>query len=152
MTDIALTDPTSPAPLAALAAYFAELDRRFPGGFDPGAPADPALYRAPNGAFLLAMSEAPLGCVALTRDGPQRGEVKRLWVAPPARGQGLARRLREGIEGCARTLHLHELRLDTNGTLTEAVALYTALGWTAIPRYNDNPYAHHWFAKSLARV
>lgn len=149
MTDIALTDPTSPAAQAALAAYFAELDRRFPGGFDPGPAADAALYRPPQGAFLLAMAGEPLGCVALTRDGPARAEVKRLWVAPAARGQGLARRLMDAVEACARRIDLHELRLDTNGTLTEAVALYTRLGWTPVARYNDNPYAHHWFAKTL---
>ena len=146
MTVIALTDPADPAAEAALAAYFAELNHRFPGGFDPGAPADPALYRLPQGVFLLA--DTP-GCVALTRDGPMRGEVKRLWVAPSARGQGLARRLMDAVEVQARAMGLRELRLDTNATLTEAVAMYARLGWTPIERYNDNPYAQHWFAKTL---
>lgn len=149
MSGITLTDPTSPAAQAALAAYFAELNRRFPGGFDPGPPADPMLYRPPQGAFLLAMGAEPLGCVAITRDGPARAEVKRLWVTPAARGQSLARRLMDAVEDAARTMGLRHLRLDTNSTLTEAVALYTRLGWAPIPRYNDNPYAHHWFRKSL---
>ncbi|MGQ0563688.1 MAG: GNAT family N-acetyltransferase [Gemmobacter sp.] len=150
MTVIALTDPALPAAHAALAAYFAELDARFPGGFDPGPPADPALYRPPQGAFLLAMADAPMGCVALTRDGPVRGEVKRLWVAPAARGQGLARHLMQAVEAEAQRMGLTHLRLDTNATLTEAVALYTRLGWTPVARYNDNSYAHHWFARTLA--
>ena len=149
MITVSLADPAAPAAQAALAAYFAELDQRFPGGFDPGPPADAALYRAPQGAFLLAMAEAPLGCVALTRDGEGRGEVKRLWVAPAACGQGVARCLMDAVEARARQMQVHALRLDTNGTLTEAVALYLRLGWTPVERYNDNPYAHHWFAKVL---
>lgn len=146
MTPIAPADPASAAAQAALAAYFAELDARFPGGFDPGPPADPVLYRPPQGVFLMA---ADLGCVALTRDEPGSGEVKRLWVAPAARGQGLARRLMAALEDHARAMGLARLRLDTNATLTEAVAFYTRAGWTPVPRYNDNPYAQAWFAKAL---
>lgn len=144
---IALTDPASPQALHCLAAYFAELNRRFPQGFDPGPPTDPASYRPPQGAFLLAsLSHKPVGCVALSV--PDR-EVKRLWIAPEARGQGLARRLMQAIEAQARQLGLTDLRLDTNATLTEAIALYTSTGWTEVPRYNDNPYAQAWFAKPL---
>lgn len=148
MMAITPVDPASPAAQAALAAYFAELDARFPGGFDPGPPADPALYRPPLGVFLMAGDG--LGCVALTRDGPGTGEVKRLWVAPAARGHGLARRLMAAVEGHARGMGLRLLRLDTNATLTEAVAFYTREGWDRIPRYNGNPYAQAWFAKALA--
>lgn len=147
MTPITPVDPASPAALAVLAAYFAELDARFPGGFDPGPPADPALYRLPQGVFLMAGDQ---GCVALTRDGPGSGEVKRLWVAPQARGLGLARRLMAAVEGQARAMGMTTLRLDTNAALTEAVAFYTRAGWTPVARYNANPYAQHWFAKSLS--
>jgi GNAT superfamily N-acetyltransferase len=151
MTRIALADPVSAPAQQALSAYFAELDRRFPGGFDPGPPGDPDAYRPPSGVFLLASGEdgTALGCVALTRDGPRSGEVKRLWVAPAARGRGLARRLMAAVEAEARAMDLALLRLDTNGTLTEAVAFYTREGWTPIPRYNDNPYAQAWFARTL---
>jgi GNAT superfamily N-acetyltransferase len=147
MTAIAPADPAAAPAQAALSAYFAELAARFPGGFDPGPPADPALYRPPRGVFLLA--EGGLGCVALTRDGAGTGEVKRLWVSPAARGQGLARRLMAAVEAEARAMGLGALRLDTHGALTEAVAFYTREGWTRIPRYNDNPYAQVWFAKAL---
>ena len=41
------------------------------------------------------------------------------------------------------------MRLDTNETLTEAIALYRTSGYREIPRYNDNPHAHHWFEKAL---
>ena len=146
---IAPADPDSPEARACLAAYFAELAARFPGGFDPGPPGDPGLYRPPRGLFLLAADPAPLACVALAIDGPARGEVKRLWIAPPARGQGLGRRMMQAVEDGARAMGLTWLRLDTNATLTEALALYRRSGWTEIPRYNDNPYAQAWFEKRL---
>ena len=144
---IALADPAAPEARYCLAEYFAELDRRFPGGFDPGPPADPARYRPPLGAFLMATLDGQtLGCVALSI--PDR-EVKRLWIAPQARGLGLARRLMAAIEDQARAMGLTDLRLDTNATLTEAVTLYRRTGWVEIPRYNDNPYAQAWFGKLL---
>ncbi len=147
MTPISPTDPASPVAQAALAAYFAELDARLPGGFHPGPAADPALYRPPRGVFLMAGAQ---GCVALTQDGPHSGEVKRLWVAPAARGQGMARRLMAAVESHARAMGLARLRLDTNATLTEAVAFYTGEGWARTDRYNDNPYAQVWFARALS--
>ena len=41
------------------------------------------------------------------------------------------------------------LKLDTNRALNEAHALYRKLGYVEIARYNDNPYADHWFEKRL---
>ena len=144
---ITLADPAGPEAQLCLSAYFSELDRRFPGGFDPGPPADPARYRPPLGAFLIASRDGqPLGCVALSIPDD---EVKRLWIAPEARGQGLARRLMQAVEDQARAMGLAMLRLDTNASLTEALALYRSMGWSEIPRYNDNPHAQTWFAKAL---
>lgn len=146
-TPITLADPASPAAAFCLQSYFAELNARFPAGFDPGPPTDPALYRPPFGLFLIAgPQETPLGCVALSI--PDH-EVKRLWVAPAARGTGLGPALMHAIEHHARSLGLTTLRLDTNATLTEAVAMYTRLGWHPVPRYNTNSYAQCWFGKSL---
>jgi hypothetical protein len=45
---------------------------------------------------------------------------------------------------------LHTLRLDTNRSLTEARALYARNDYGEIARYNDNPYADHWFEKRVA--
>lgn len=43
----------------------------------------------------------------------------------------------------------HTVRLDTNSVLQEAIALYASSGYREIGRYNDNPYARHWFEKTL---
>lgn len=147
---IAAADPAGRAAADCLTAYYAELAQRFDGGFNPGPPGDPGELRPPRGIFLIADCDTrPVGCVALRTDAPGVGEVKRLWIAPEARGLGLATRLMAAVQDHARAMGFHTLRLDTNGALTEAVALYRRAGWTEIPRYNDNPYAQHWFERPL---
>jgi DNA-binding MarR family transcriptional regulator/ribosomal protein S18 acetylase RimI-like enzyme len=149
---VAETDPASASAQYCLAQYYAELVARFDAGFDPavGHAADPSAMRPPRGTFMIARSDdLPIGCAALAADGEGLAEVKRLWVAPIARGIGLADRLMTAIETRARDLRLTTLRLDTNSALTEAIAFYRSRNWTEIPRYNANPYAHHWFAKTL---
>ncbi len=145
--------PAGPDARACLAAYYAELAARFDAGFGPppGPDPDATLMRAPHGAFLLADADGlTAGCVALKRETNRLAEVKRLWIAPAARGLGLATRLMAAAEARARAMGIAALRLDTNRNLPEAVALYRAQGWTEIPCYNDNPYANHWFEKHLA--
>lgn len=150
--DIRLADPEEPAALACLAAYFDLLLTRVDGITPAHAPLpDPHAqsYRPPHGAFLLAWSDAiPLGCVSLHALTPEVAEVKRLWITPAARGQGLARRLMAQIESHARTLSYKHLKLDTNAALTDAIALYRATGWADTAPYTGYP-ATHWFEKSL---
>src|SRR3546814_1473863 len=70
-----------------------------------------------------------------------------MWVAPDARGLGLAQRMLEALEAHAASMALHTLRLDTNRSLAEARALYQRNGYREVAPYNDNPYADHWFQK-----
>ncbi|WP_162528288.1 GNAT family N-acetyltransferase [Gemmobacter caeruleus] len=144
---------TAPEAMACLTAYFAELSARFGQTFAPYADADPGALEPPRGLFLIAGAAEPLGCVALRTAtegiGPGLGEVKRLWVAPAARGAGLARRLMAEVEARARAMGLTALRLDTSHHLPEARALYLRDGWTEIAAYNSNPHADHWFEKPL---
>jgi DNA-binding MarR family transcriptional regulator/ribosomal protein S18 acetylase RimI-like enzyme len=132
--------------------YFAELDARFPGGFDRGRgrSSDLSDYRAPGGCLLVArLSGAPIGCAALRTLAPGIGEIKRMWVSPEARGLGLGRRLLSELEQAARQRRMRVLRLDSNGSLAEALQLYRSAGYREIERFNDNPYAQHWFEKAL---
>lgn len=150
--EFAVVDPHAPDAQWAMAHYFSELDRRFPKGFDPGDALGEgaASMRRPHGLFLVARSDlAVVGCGGLQRLDPATIEVKRMWVAPEWRGLGLARRLLERLEADAARLSAAQIVLDTNGTLTEAIALYERAGYRAVERYNDNPYAEHWFAKRL---
>lgn len=133
-------------------AYFQELDRRFKKGFDPGngGYAGAAKDREGQSWFLLARRDGqPVGCGALKGLDATTGEIKRMWIAPDARGLGLSRRLLNELEGLARKAGMTRVRLDTNGTLKEAQALYRKAGYREIGRYNDNPYAELWFEKDL---
>ena len=105
----------------------------------------------PHGVFVIAGSEVgPLACAAAHFLDEERGEIKRMWVSPTARGQGLASRLLAHLEGLILDSGRRTVVLDTNRGLTEAVALYDRRGYQRIARYNDNPHAHHWFRKELA--
>lgn len=147
---IAPADPASAEARACVAAYLREIDARFDGGFDPsrGPSAEPDELVPPKGAFLLAQLDGEaVGCGAVKAIGRGVGEIKRMWVAPEARGLGIARRLLAALEAQAAAMGLGTLRLDTQRSLVEAMALYEASGYRRIERYNDNPYADYWFEK-----
>jgi DNA-binding MarR family transcriptional regulator len=132
--------------------YFAELARRFEEGFDPGngGAASAAAMNPPHGWFFVARLDGrPVGCGGLVRLSPADGEIKRVWTAPEARGLGVARRIVAAIEATAREAGLTTFKLDTNRALKEAHALYRKLGYVETARYNDNPYADHWFEKRV---
>jgi GNAT superfamily N-acetyltransferase len=151
--DFELVDPTSPAAQQAVSAYFVELDRRFPGGFDPGdaLTSDAASLREPTGVFVLASSDGePAACGGVWKNAPDIAEIKRMWVDDQWRGAGLGSRLLSRLESEARRLGYSSVRLDTNPTLSEAIAMYGRAGYRPVERYNDNPYAGAWFEKSLA--
>ncbi len=149
---VALEPADSADALWCLEHYFAELARRFEEGFDPGkgAAAGAAAMNPPHGWFFVARLDGrPVGCGGLTRLAAREGEIKRVWTAPDARGLGVARRIVAAIEATAREAGMTILRLDTNRALKEAHALYRKLGFVETVRYNDNPYADHWFEKRL---
>lgn len=144
--------PETPDARRCIASYFAELNERFDGGFDPGKgrPLDEQSLRPPAGWLVIARIDGhPIGCGALTRLGEDVVEIKRMWTAPDARGQGVARRMLVRLEEIATSIGASTIRLDTNSTLGEAQAFYRSAGYREIERYNDNPYAHLWFEKRL---
>jgi ribosomal protein S18 acetylase RimI-like enzyme len=71
-------------------------------------------------------------------------------VSPDARGLGLGRRLLRELEAFAAANGARTVRLETNRTLVEAIALYRTSGYREVPAFNDERYAHHWFEKQLA--
>ncbi len=149
---LAEMDPRGDDAKYCLGEYYAELARRFADGFDVSLSRDPEAVDMirPRGAFLVAMSDGlPIGCVGLKGGGGTIAEIKRLWVAPSARGLGLARRLMEAAEDIARELSIKILRLDTNSALLEAQQLYRNSGWNEIERFNDDPYPDTFFEKHL---
>lgn len=147
---IEAADPRSADARTCVEAYFRELDARFDGGFDParGGPADAGEFEPPDGLFLVARLDGQaVGCGALRVTARGVGEIKRMWVATSARGLGIAQRMIDALERHAARLGLDRLQLDTNRSLGEARALYARNGYREVARYNDNPYADHWFEK-----
>ena len=129
----------------------AERSARIP-DFTPsgGSPVEASDFVAPAGVFLVAAREGEaVGCAGLRRLGPGVGEIKRLFVSPPARGLAIARRLLEALEHRAEALGYGTLRLDTHGGEPAALALFRGRGYYPIEDYNGNPYARHWFERRI---
>jgi GNAT superfamily N-acetyltransferase len=152
MVEIAPADPSSPAAQHCLRSYFTELEARFEGGFDPARSSlpDAGVLRPPRGLLLVAtLRGEPIGCGAIRfpDDGPP--VIKRMWIADAQRGLGLGRRLLAELEAAAAAGGARTVRLETHRALTEAIKLYRTSGYTEVPRFNVELYAHHWFEKRL---
>ena len=97
-------------------------------------------YSAPAGAFLLARDAGlAVGCVGLRRHADGSGEIKRLYVAPQARGRGTGEALVRGIVAAGRRLRYRRLVLDTLPSMTAAQDLYRRLGFQPVAPYRFNP-------------
>ena len=147
-----VVDPRSDDAICSMRAYFDELARRFEGGFDPGdtLTADADSMREPNGVFVVARADdLAVACGGVAGIDTGTGEIKRMWVDPAWRGLGLGPRMLTELERHVARLGRDRVVLDSNGVLTEAIAMYERSGYHAIGRYNDNPYAEHWFEKHL---
>jgi DNA-binding MarR family transcriptional regulator len=146
LVEVDEVDPVGPVARACLERYFGELDERFSTGFDPEA----ALPTDARRFLVASLRGAPIGCGALKPGGPATAEIKRMWVAPDTRGLGVGRRLLAELEARAAADGARTLRLDTNGTLVEAIAMYRSSGYVEVEPFNDEPHATLWMVKRLA--
>jgi ribosomal protein S18 acetylase RimI-like enzyme len=111
-------------------------------GFETELAALPGSYAPPSGRLLLARHEqTPVGCVALQRVSSSRGEMKRLYVPPSARGLGVGRKLVEQLLAEAQAIGYSEVVLDTLPDMIEAQRLYQQFGFGDIEPYRPNPIA-----------
>jgi DNA-binding MarR family transcriptional regulator/GNAT superfamily N-acetyltransferase len=152
LVEVTPIDPAHPDARLCIRSYFAELDHRSKSGFDPaqGISAEPHELRSPAGLFLVAyLRSEPVGCGGVKHHSDAPSEVKRMWVTEKARGLGIGRRLLAELEASAVRSGARTVRLETNRTLTEAIALYRSAGYIEVPAFNDEPFAHHWFEKRL---
>ncbi|MHC4774588.1 MAG: GNAT family N-acetyltransferase [Planctomycetota bacterium] len=100
----------------------------------------PEDYGPPQGCLLLAHQEGALaGCVASRKIGDGICEMKRLYVRPDYRAQGLGRILVEGVIEEARRQGYGRMRLDTVPSMEAARALYASFGFRPIDPYRHNP-------------
>jgi DNA-binding MarR family transcriptional regulator/GNAT superfamily N-acetyltransferase len=150
--DIRKADPAGADAQRCINAYFAELNRRSNVPYDPakGVPAEPHEMTPPAGLFLVVyLNGEAVACGGVKHHPGAPSEIKRMWVAEPARGLGIARRLLTQLETDAAESGAATTRLETNGALTEAIAMYRSAGYQEVPAFNDEPFAHHWFEKAL---
>ena len=141
LVEIAVEDPASADARYCLGEYYKELQERFDGGFEleKSLPVDDAVF------LVARLRGEPVGCGAIKLG---QSYIKRMWISPRTRGLGLGRRMLHELERLSET---GVARLETNRNLTEAIALYRGAGYTEVPAFNDEPYAHHWFEKQLAK-
>jgi GNAT superfamily N-acetyltransferase len=135
-----------------MAEYMDEIERRLGAPFDRARYPDPAPaeLEPPRGMLLVAFDgDDPVACGAVRRLGPDVAEIKRMYVAPRARGRGLGRRLLGELERGAAGLGCRTVRLDTMAAMAEAGALYRSAGYEPIADYNGNPLAAVWMERAL---
>jgi putative acetyltransferase len=105
----------------------------------PPSPFSAADVRAPRTAFLVVRHcGRPIGCGAIRRLDDDTAEIKRMFVVPSSRRQGIARRLLVELERSAAQFGYRALRLETGVQQPEAIALYESRGFTRIPAFG--PY------------
>jgi GNAT superfamily N-acetyltransferase len=122
-------------------------------------PLEPAHFEPPEGAFFVGYLDGrPVASGAWRRrrdvavDGTvATAEIKRMYVAPSARGRGLARAMLAHLEQTARDAGAEVMILETGLAQPEAIALYESSGYTPIPDfgfYKDAPLSR-CFARRL---
>ena len=109
-----------------------------PAGIDAVIDRLPAPYLLPLGGIWVAwQGDDAVACVALQALSPDIGEVKRMYVRPANRGQGIARTLANLVIDEARSRGYERLRLGTLSTMQPAQNLYTSLGFLPIDPYRQ---------------
>ncbi|MFF4268496.1 GNAT family N-acetyltransferase [Streptomyces sp. NPDC001536] len=121
----------------------AELEREVTG-------ADWSELTLPKGRLLVARYGGdPAGSAGVRLLDADTAELKRVFIREESRGRGGGPALVRAAEDTARELGAVRMVLDTRDDLTEARALYARLGYEETEPHNEDPYAEHWFTKTL---
>ena len=129
---------TSEVSRALINALNAELSGIYPEAGATHFGLDPEEVSDQRGAFLvIRLDGVPVGCGAVRLLDSTVGELKRMYVSPSARGQGLGRQLVAALEAEAKALGAQRLVLETGIRQTAALALYRATGFQPIPLYGE---------------
>ncbi|MGI6153620.1 MAG: GNAT family N-acetyltransferase [Christensenellaceae bacterium] len=97
-------------------------------------------YNVDVGDVLIGyVNAAPVCCGALRMHDKKTAELKRVYVSPSCRRQGLARRVVAALEELAAHNGAHTILVETGAEMADATALYKSLGYSLIE--NFGPYA-----------
>ena len=121
---------------ALVTAQQAEL-RRLDGQGDIGPTREASMFVQPDGVFIVVRDDGgtPVACGGIARFDETRGELKRMYVVPAARGRGLGRRILTELEEAAQALGYRGIVLETGDRQREALRLYESSGYERIPCY-----------------
>lgn len=118
----------------------AELLGRYDGVAGSGPEPAPGAFEPPDGAFLVVHEDGKaVACGGVCSYEGTTAELRRMYVAPGARGRGVGRALLQALEEEARALGYALLRLETGDRQPEAIRLYVSSGYLPIPRFG--PFA-----------
>jgi GNAT superfamily N-acetyltransferase len=106
-------------------------------------------FEPPNGLLLLASEDVDVfGTGALKRIGSETAEIKRMWVDPSRRGNGVGRAMLDRLVSAARESAYRRIRLDSPDFMVAAHALYRSSGFVQIGPYPESEipdeYKPHW--------
>lgn len=149
---IEIEDPASRDAQWCVGQFFAEIDALFDAGYDPtkAVVVGTEDLTPPNGAFLVArLHGQPVGCGGVKLPEGAPAFLKRMWVAPAARGLGVAGLMLSRLEGLAVSAGSPAVTLDTNALLTAAGRLYETRGYVQVPDFNGEHHADRWYRKEL---
>ena len=100
----------------------------------------PGAYAAPAGRLFFATFEGrPAGCVGIRPTSDGVCEMKRLYVEPEMRGNGIGRQLALAAIKAAKALGYRKVMMDTLPAMRIAVKLYRELGFKEAPAYYPTP-------------
>jgi GNAT superfamily N-acetyltransferase len=106
-------------------------------------------FEPPGGLLLLAADgEDVFGTGAMKRIGPKTAEIKRMWVDPSRRGNGVGRAILNALLSTAEESGYERIRLDSPDFMTAAHALYRSSGFSDVGPYPESEipdeYKPHW--------
>ncbi len=108
-----------------------------------------AKFQPPGGRIYLAfVDNVAVGIACMQRIGPVTAEVKRMFVRPSSRREGLGRAMLERVLEAARADGYWSIRLDSPDFMTAAHALYRSSGFVDIKPYPESEipddYKGYW--------
>lgn len=138
---IASIDPMDPRALTAMNAFLNEMVERVDANALTADPADTSEGYVRNGIFFVALDERDnvVGCGALEQADEGVAQIRRMWVNPVLRGQGIGRRLLSALEGAAAVTGYELIRLEVYEELSEAIVLYETSGFVRAEPDEDAP-------------
>jgi len=135
-TVIAAERPDTPDAQQLIAELEAHLDPLYPKTSRHGYSVE-KLLKSGVAFFVIRQAGQPAGCGGVQVFGADYAEVKRMYVRPRFRGQGLAKQMLDHLAAHARRAGVTVLRLETGIHQAEAIGLYEGYGFERIAPFGE---------------